>query len=237
MLNRIILFLLLTFPSIVIGEVSLTQKIETLYYRGQFEEKDLGKKKLVFQEVLNLSEKNLKDLIEKTNQKDLFSLPVDSQVDLLKQIPDSHEVLFWATISWGVWGMTYGDFKAALNDVAGKCARYSELLIRINPDYRDGAGFRLLGRLHTVVPRVPFFTNWINREHGIDLLRKAVATSTNDLRNELFLAEALFKYKPEEKQFALELIKRVASQQVPTNNPEVLETILQARDFLKEVNN
>jgi hypothetical protein len=133
--------------------------------------------------------------------------------------------------------MTFGDFKAALNDVAGKCAKYSELLVRINPAYRDGAGFRLLGRLHTVVPKVPFFTNWINREYGIELLRKAVATSTDDLRNDLFLAEALYKYKPEEKQFALQLVHRVASEQEPTNNPEVLETILQAREFLKEINN
>lgn len=237
MLNRLIFFVLLTFPHIAFGDITLTSEIETLYYKGQYEVSDPKEKKLIFQKALDLSEENLKNLVKETGEEDLFSLSEEKQVALLKEVPNSHEVMFWATITWGVWGMTFGDFKAALNDVAGKCARYSKLLMGINPQYRDGAGYRLLGRLHTVVPKVPFFTNWINREYGIELLRKAVATSTTDLRNELFLAEAIYKYKPEEKQFALQLVRRVASEQEPTNNPEVLETILQARDFLKEVNN
>lgn len=235
MLNRILFFVLLAFPRIAFADVSLTSEIESLYYKGQYEVSDTKEKKVIFQKALDISEENLKKLVKETGEEDLFTLSEERQLTLLKKVPDSHEVLFWATITWGVWGMTFGDFKAALNDVAGKCARYSKLLMEIDPKYRDGAGYRLLGRLHTVVPKIPFFTNWIDREHGIKLLQMAVATSTKDLRNELFLGEALYKYKPDQKQFALELIKGVASEPEPTDKPEVLETIHQAKEFLNKV--
>jgi len=188
--------------------------IESLYFFGHFISSEQSEKEKIFEEALNISKETLEILKQMASRPDLFSLSLDKQAEILKPISGSADAIFWASITWGLWGMTFGDLKAALNDVAGKCANYSELLILLDPNFADGGGYRLLGRLHTVVPRIPLFTMWIDRQKGIKLLEQAVTISTKDPRNEFFLAEALLKYKPEKISYALELLNKISSREI-----------------------
>ena len=107
--------------------------------------------------------------------------------------------------------MAHGNFASARRGVAGKIRYHTRLLIKIDRKFADAGGMRILGRMHTVAPRVPFFTGWINRKRGIELLREAHKISKNDPRNALFLAEAIIKYQPENAAEARSLLKEAAA--------------------------
>ena len=143
------------------------------------------------------------------------------------------EAHFWAAIAWGEWTTVHGSVRAGLEDAAGKIRDHAEAVLRLDPAYRDGAGARLLGRLHAKAPRIPGFTGWVDREEGIRLLRSALATSRGDARNALFLAEALLDHRPGAKEEALALLREVSAR-APSGPRarEDRETIDEARRLL-----
>lgn len=109
---------------------------------------------------------------------------------------------------------------------------------RVDPAIAEGvvqayAGWRILGRLHTQVPKIPRFTDWVDRDQRIELLRRANAAAPGDPRNPLFLAEALLADRPEEKEQTLALLRGVA---VRTPSPQALveesEMVADARRLL-----
>lgn len=97
-------------------------------------------------------------------------------------------------------------------------------------DYSAGGPQRLFGRLHTVTPRLPLFTGWIDPAEGIRKLERAVAISTADPRNELFLAEALLRHAPGRRAEARALLARVAARSpTPAELVEQSENLAAAR--------
>lgn len=158
-----------------------------------------------------------------------------SLADARGAVPEAVEAHFWAAVSWGLWGMSHGHLAAAMKDVAGRVRDHSARVAALDPAYRDAAGWRLLGRLHTVVPRIPMMTDWVDREQGIAFLRQAYGASGRDLRNPLFLAEALLENKPEERGHALALLRAVAGKTPRAQElVEETETIEEARRLLAE---
>lgn len=135
--------------------------------------------------------------------------------------PDEAEARFWAAIAWGVWGIDHGYFAAGLRGVAGRIRDHAERAARLDESYADGGPRRLLGRLHTVTPHLPLFTGWIDPAAGIHQLERAVAISTADPRNQLFLAEALLRHAPPRRAEALQLLAQVAARSPAT--AEVVE--------------
>lgn len=137
--------------------------------------------------------------------------------------PGEAEARFWAAIAWGVWGMDHGYFASGLRGVAGRIRDHAGRAAELDERYADGGPRRLLGRLHTVTPHLPLFTGWIDPAAGIRQLERAVALSTADPRNELFLAEALLRHAPPRRAEALQLLARVAAR-----SPAVAELVEQS---------
>ncbi|MBP7149617.1 MAG: MMPL family transporter [Acidobacteria bacterium] len=134
----------------------------------------------------------------------------DEGMRLAEGTPAAADAHFWEAVAWGLFGMKHGGAAAVVNGVPGKVRDHAQALRALDERYRDAAGLRLLGRLHTVVPRVPFVTYWADRAAGIEMLRRAVEISRADPRNELFLAEALLTYQPEARDEARGLLRVVA---------------------------
>jgi hypothetical protein len=148
--------------------------------------------------------------------------------------PRLGEAHFWAAISWGLWAMSHGNAASGFKGVAGRIRDHAEALVAIDESFADAGGLRLLGRLHAATPRVPMFTGWIDRERGIEHLRRANAISARDPRNPLFLAEALLAV-PGGREEALGLLRDVAARVPdPARVVEEQETIDEARRVLAE---
>jgi hypothetical protein len=144
------------------------------------------------------------------------------------------EAHFWAAIAWGEWTTVHTSVRAGLEDAAGKIRDHAQAVLRGDPSFRDGAGARLLGRLHAKAPRIPAFTGWVDRDEGIRLLRQALAISRSDPRNAYFLAEALLDHDPSAAQEARALLREVAAREPSGPHArEELETILAARSRLE----
>lgn len=208
--------------------------IEALYFKGYFASKEQEQKEKAIAEMLEHSENTIK-LLSKESGSQLLSLKIKQQAHKVKSLQYAAPTYFWNSISWGVWGITFGNIASARKDVATKIRDRAEVLILVDPNYASGAGYRLLGRLHTVAPKIPFFTFWVDRQKGLSLLRKANQISTQDPRNQLFLAEAILEYESSKKEDALELLNLVSKREpIASYYTEQLETINQAKAKLNE---
>ena len=118
------------------------------------------------------------------------------------------ETFFWTAVNWGQWGLAHGKWAAARAGVASKIRDDSRTTIAIDPKLEDAGGYRVLGRLHSVSPKIPFVTGWIDRDEAVQDLRKAVSIAPRNLINLFFLAEALQEWT-DQKGEAVEILKQV----------------------------
>jgi tetratricopeptide (TPR) repeat protein len=117
--------------------------------------------------------------------------------------------------------------------VGDKVRSYAETLNALDERYEDAAGHRILGRLHTLAPKVPFVTGWVDRDKAVSELRKAVALGPDNLDNFLFLAEALYEHFPEKSAEARDILKKLLTRQpVPALVVEQESTLVKAKALL-----
>ena len=140
-------------------------------------------------------------------QKKIFDLGKEWGQTGLNEFPESIGVHLWTAILWGVWGEAYGTFAAAREGVAGKIREHSEKVIEIDPDYKQGAGYRVLGRLHFKAPKIPFILGWPSKKKAVEYLEKAYKISPDHIMTTQYLAEALWERGQKDR--AVELMNRV----------------------------
>ncbi|MEO8431384.1 MAG: hypothetical protein ABI592_07730 [Acidobacteriota bacterium] len=105
--------------------------------------------------------------------------------------PDAPPAWFWTAVGWGQWALASGRVAAARRGAASRIRDDCATLIRLDPLYEEGGGYRILGRLHDQAPKIPFLTGWVSRDEAIRNLRAAVAAAPANLVNLHFLGEAL----------------------------------------------
>jgi tetratricopeptide (TPR) repeat protein len=117
------------------------------------------------------------------------------------------EVLFWSAVHTGLWGRTRGKLASAREGVASKIHDYASASIALDDTIENGGGHRILGRLHTEAPRIPFITGWIDRETAVSELEICFAMAPDDLTTRLYLGEALIEFVPKRRQEGLALLR------------------------------
>jgi tetratricopeptide (TPR) repeat protein len=104
---------------------------------------------------------------------------------------DAPAAFFWAAVGWGQWALTSGRLDAVRHGAADRIRDLSETVIRLDPSFEEGGGYRILGRLHDRAPKIPLITGWVSRDEALRDLRLAAAAGPANLVNRQFLAEAL----------------------------------------------
>ena len=89
--------------------------------------------------------------------------------------------------------------QAARTGAAEKVRDDASIVIALDPEFEEGGGYRILGRLHHQAPKIPFLTFWVSREKALENLRRAVAVNEHNFVNRHFLAEALADGGPAER--------------------------------------
>jgi len=150
---------------------------------------------------------------------------------------DALQLFFWGSVHWGLWGDVFGRMAAARQGVGDKVRRYSEITIAMDERFEEAAGHRVLGRLHTLAPKIPFITGWVDHDKAITELRRSLALAPQNLDTQLFLAEAIFEYQPEKAAEARQILKQlIARQPSPARVVDVEMTIANARALLAKNN-
>jgi hypothetical protein len=151
-----------------------------------------------------------------------------------KRDSDAAPSYFWAAVAWGEWALASGKIEAAKTGAAEKVREYATVVISIDPEFEDGGGYRVLGRLHDQAPWIPFVTGWVSRDDAIRYLRLALKAEPRSLVNRLFLAEALWSGSAAEKAEAVRLAEGVVSgAPSPNRLVEELKTQNDARQDLQ----
>lgn len=208
--------------------------LRALHYKGEHATAAKEGKQALFARGKEVAEAALDRLARKAGGRQKFdALPPAQAARALAGSPDAPPILLWAGVHWGLWGDVFGRMAAARQGVGDKVRRYSEILIALDERYEDAAGHRVLGRLHTLAPKVPLFTGWVDRDKAVAELRRAVALGPDNLDNHLFLAEALLEHHPEKAAEAREILRRLlARQPAPGLAVEQEKTLANARTLL-----
>ena len=71
------------------------------------------------------------------------------------------------------------------------------MTLQLEPGYDAGGPYRLLGRLHARLPRVPLFSGWVDRSKALPLVEAGYALAPWHPGNRLVVAITLEELAPE----------------------------------------
>jgi hypothetical protein len=108
------------------------------------------------------------------------------------------------------------------------------VLIELDPEFEDGGGYRVLGRLHDRAPRMQSETEWVSREEALRNLRLAARADSANFANRLYLAEALGSGSAADRAEAVRIAESLVSDAPsPTRIVEDLRLQKEAADDLR----
>lgn len=152
-------------------------------------------------------------------EKSLFRMKPHELANAVNKDVVVGEFFFWGSASWGLWGQYSGRLISALTGVVNKIRLFSETMVLMDDSIENGGAHRLLGRFNAMVPRIPIFTFWVDRDLAISELRLSLEVAPNSLLSQVYLAEALLKFRPEKKSEALALLRHIVKSKP---DPEML---------------
>ena len=139
----------------------------------------------------------------------MFRMPPAKVAQAVGNQVDVAEFCFWATANWGLWGQYSGKLVSALAGLVRKLRQFAEIMVLMDESVENGGGHRLLGQLNARVPRIPFFTWWVDHDLAISELRLSLQVAPNSLLSKIFLAEALLKFRTTMHKEALDLLQEI----------------------------
>ena len=208
--------------------------LRALHFRGEYVLEDPAEKLALFDSGRDLAEESRGLLLERL---DLDPGERDPQTvaDAAAAAPESAWIYFYAAIHWGLWGENTGKMKAARQGLADKLRDFAETVILIDRRLANAGGLRFLGRLHTEAPRIPFVTGWIDRDQAVEYLGQACELAPNHPANQLFLADALLRFRDDRRAEAIRRLETVVSTPPRANAlVEDLATLADARTLLAD---
>jgi tetratricopeptide (TPR) repeat protein len=209
--------------------------LRALHFKGDFTTNSNDARQKAFARGKEVAEAGIDRLAKRTagSRQKLDAMSPAQAAKAAAGVPEAKPLYLWAAVHWGLWGDVFGRLAAARQGVGDRVKTYSETLIALDERYEDAGGHRILGRLHTLAPKVPFVTGWVDRGKAVSELRRAVALGPDNLDNHVFLAEALFEYQPAKAAEAREILRRVlARQPVPELAVEQARSLVDARALL-----
>jgi tetratricopeptide (TPR) repeat protein len=184
--------------------------LRALHFQGEYLARTPEEKQKIFARGRDVAEAALDRISRRAGGREtLDALPPPAAARALAAIPQARAIELWAAVHWGLWGDSVGRLAAARQGVGDRIRRSAEILLALDETYEDAAGHRVLGRLHTLAPKVPFVTGWVDRGKAVSELRRAVALAPDNFLNHLYLAEALLEHQPEKKNEARDILRRL----------------------------
>lgn len=188
--------------------------LRALHFAGDFASQDPTEKVRIFDRARYVSTRGLELLSDRVASgrrlEELEPDAIDSRLTATGTSPrDVARLYFWSAINWGAWSRSAGLLSAVRQGVANRLHRYTLIAIALEPGYDDGGAFRLLGRLHAELPRVPFVSSWVQRDQSLPLLERAYAMAPGNPGNQLLLALTLLDLAPDRHGEAVELLEEV----------------------------
>lgn len=206
--------------------------MRALFFLGEHAAADRESQLAAFERGRELGEEGLALLVQGGGET-LRALDPLSAAARLRAEPEATALVFWTAAHWGLWGRTTGKFAAARQGVATRIRDYTEIVIALDERFEDGGGRRMMGRLHSEAPRIPFFTGWIDRDQAIAELERALEIAPDHWENRHFWAQAILDHRSERRDEALAVLQRLAEEKPrPGNLVEDRQTLAEVEALL-----
>ncbi len=208
--------------------------MRALFFLGEHVVTDRERQLEIFERGRDLGSDGLDRL---GGSKELLALePTELRARLGDSRTAAAEIFFWSAVHWGLWGRTRGKFASAREGVAGKISDRALASIALDPTIENGGGHRVLGRLHTEAPKIPFITGWIDRETAVRELEACLEVAPDDLTTRLYLGEALIEFDPARRAEGVTILRDIVERKPqPGWLVEELSAIEDARRLLDRV--
>ena len=184
--------------------------LKSYYYKAEFSIQNKDAKKRVFNEGKALGEK------------------------YIEKYPDSVEFRYWYLVNLGSWAQVYGILAAAREGVSDLMREHSEKIIELDPFYRNGGGYFMLGAVHYKSPYIPFLLSWPDNDEAIKFLQLAIETGKAEMNQKNYLAQAINKAGQQKKAIKM-LTEVINTDPEPENLVEDLDDIEEARQLLENL--
>lgn len=110
-------------------------------------------------------------------------------LEILLKKDDSPEIYYCLSILYGRYAETSNIWDAIKMDIPNRIKKYAEKVIDKKPEIDDYGAFLILGRLYSITPKVPYYTNWQSLDESENYLKKYIEKNENSITGKLFLAE------------------------------------------------
>lgn len=185
----------------------LAKLMRALQFRGAYTGLGLEEKKALFDEGRKLGQ----DAVDRLEAEAKAARGL-SRIEALRLVKGAPALYLWTAFHWGEWGLARGKFASARSGVASRLRDLAQTVVDIDPLFEDGAGYRILGRLHSEAPRIPFITGWISHEKGLRYLRRAYQVAPHHPVNCFFLGEGILDHEEEKKDEAVRILEQCAAE-------------------------
>ena len=168
---------------------------------------------------------------DKKKKKEVYNLGKELGLQMMEKYPKSATIHYWHVSNLAKLGETEGIMKGAREGLADRLKELAETVISLNPEYRNGAGYRTLGIVHFRAPYIPFILPWPDNDDAIDNLQKCLALNPDDLLANLYLGQVYYDEGDEDK--AIEIMEKVAmTEPSKANFLEDSKDIKEAKELL-----
>jgi hypothetical protein len=170
--------------------------MRALYFKGCYTGLDDDSKKAVFEKAKRVGDEAIAILGKSLEEKGIrgyIEFGPDALAGNLKDRSDAAPTYYWAAACWGQWALASGKLEAARKGAADKIRDYGLTVAGIDPEFEEGGGYRIVGRLNDQAPWIPFITGWVSRDEALKYLRLANQINAHNFANRHFLAETLHK--------------------------------------------
>ena len=213
--------------------------LRSLYFQGEHVLQDADERLALYEKAREIADVGREQVaIAAGLGDDPDSLKAEKLAAALADTTDSAQIYFWSSVHWGLWGRYRGKIAAAREGVAKKIRNFSEVVIEIDEEIEEAGGHRVLGRLHSEAPKLPFVTGWVDRKTAISELRRAHELAPDAPLTLYFLAEALLEHFPYQEPEALEILEDLVQRTPdPAYVVEHTQVIEDARVLLDSLEN
>jgi hypothetical protein len=175
--------------------------MRALWFQGDFATSDVEAKKAIYARGREVGERAVaamgKRAAAKLGGKALVDLDPKTAAAAVRDIPEAARVYFWSAVNWGLWGDAFGKMAAARQGVGTRIRDGAETVILLDERVEEAGGRRVLGRLHSEAPKIPFVTGWVDRDKALAELRTAIALDPESRTARVWFAEAIVDHFPE----------------------------------------
>ncbi|MFN2387871.1 MAG: hypothetical protein ABR576_16590 [Thermoanaerobaculia bacterium] len=183
-----------------------------LYFRAAYTGLDAQGRLAILELARRVGDEALSILAERAEARGhagVLRKPPGETARALHDDVDASPAFFWSAVAWGEWALAVGKVKAARTGAATRIRDSAATVIALDPDFEEGGGHRILGRLHHQAPRIPLLTGWVSRREALRHLRAAAKSHPRNFVNRLFLAEALADGGPGQRAEAIRIVREL----------------------------